>query len=178
MFPHVERRSLNDDNKIEVDSNTWLRPLETTLNFSGRRWNVTGSRKVSVGGYSRSYSEKRYQVNRTRHHEKHSNRSVETETRLTFHRMTPGDFYGPFGMHRLTVRNQTFTGPSGESLNAEFSNITYFDGIPEDRGEDNIHPLTYITQKLIKKELVDGGTFMKECILWMWVVIGMELVTG
>lgn len=149
-----------EEETLEVeDTSISRRPFEI-FETAGRRWKTSGAKKVSVGGYSRSYSEKRYQVNRTRQHEKHSNRSIQTETKVTFHRLTPGDFYGPFGTHKLNVRNDTFSSsdPNGATKSAEFSNITYFDGPPEDRGEDNVHPLTCITQRLITKELVDGGT--------------------
>lgn len=157
---------VDDEEELEGENVSYLRPtLEMSLNFANRRWKASsGPRKVSVGGYSRSYSEKRYQVNRTRQQEKHSNRSIHTETRITFHRLTPGDFYGPFGMHKLTVRNDTFSGPNGDSKSAEFSNITYFDGPPEERGEDNIHPLTKLTQKFIVKDLIEGGTRTRHTI--------------
>jgi hypothetical protein len=105
-------------------------------------------RRVSVGGYSRTYSEKRYQINRTRQQEKHSNRTYKTETRITFHRTNPGLIVGPTGSRKITVVNETFSFPTGNNATSEFRNITYFDGLDEDRGEDNIHPLTHITNAL------------------------------
>lgn len=106
-------------------------------------------RKVSVGGYSRTYSEKRYQINRTRHHEKHSNRTIKTETKISFHRTTPGEDSGPIGVHKISVLNETFSYPGGKNVSSEFKNVTYFDGETDgDRGEDNVHPLTHVTNKL------------------------------
>lgn len=62
---------------------------------------------------------------------------------------------GLAGVHKIAALNETFAFPNGKNASSEFRNVTYFNGSEEDRGLDNIHPLTHITSKLYGTK-VDG----------------------
>jgi hypothetical protein len=112
-----------------------------------------------LGGYSRTYSEKRYQINKSKQQEKHLNRTIKTETKISFHQTIPTEKGGgaqsrsrPVGAHKISILNETFSYPKGANETFEFSNVTYFNGLDkeekEDVGQDNIHPMTHVTRQL------------------------------
>jgi len=67
---------------------------------------------------------------------------------------------GPFGTRNITVINETIALPSGENITSAFKNITYY-GL-DDRGDDNIHPMTHVTNSILGIKYGPQGTLKED----------------
>jgi len=97
------------------------------------------------GGYSRSYSERNFHLDKTRHHEKQINQTIQSETRVSFERNAKGDIVGPFGSHTFSQRTNIRV-TNGLNSSSDYNNTTLF--IRENVGSDTIHPIENMSQDL------------------------------
>ena len=142
----------------EKSQNVMTRGVNSTSSSSSTS-SAGGSRRQNVGGYSRTFKERRYEIKRNFEREKHTNRQVESETRVTFHRNNNGEggiYAGPTGAQILTIKNNTFSFPIGTNSSTEFSNVTFFHGEWHEGDDDNVHPLTRYTETLHTENNTDG----------------------
>jgi len=164
MLKLSTKTSANTEENADVEKhkNLVLRKLNTTRRthtdytpvphnywIHEPKYNPKNTNRVNIGGYSRTHSEKKYEINRNRDHVLHTNRSKYSETKITFSRDPTGIVSGPTGFQTIAVVNESVSYPHGLNLTHDFSNITYYNGIEDDKGEDNIHPLTHHVNQLM-----------------------------